>query len=190
MDATKWSPHHHWILAAHFCRDEGNIDSISLFFDIKHFCPCCVKHLIWEIILQLDLCNYRPEIKLSSLVMCGWQVLRPILHMLIKMPHIPLNWACLNIKLVQNFEGPLLTECSLDISSSQLSYWCFCFLPCHSTFFATFLNLLVNILVVFLIFIASTLVTVGFNMWCDTITENGKMPNRYAILANSVPFWI
>ncbi|XP_055496605.1 transmembrane protein 179-like [Leucoraja erinacea] len=45
------------------------------------------------------------------------------------------------------------------------------------TFFATFLNLLVNILVVFLIFIASTLVTVGFNMWCDTITENGKMPN-------------
>ncbi|XP_078262603.1 transmembrane protein 179-like isoform X1 [Rhinoraja longicauda] len=48
----------------------------------------------------------------------------------------------------------------------------------HSdTFFATVLNLLVNIFVVFLIFVASTLVTVGFNLWCEAITENGRMPN-------------
>ncbi|GCB68170.1 hypothetical protein scyTo_0010357 [Scyliorhinus torazame] len=46
-----------------------------------------------------------------------------------------------------------------------------------STFFATFLNLLVSTFVVFLIFVASTLVTVGFNMWCDAITEDGRMPN-------------
>uniref|UniRef100_A0A4W3JH56 Transmembrane protein 179a, genome duplicate A n=3 Tax=Callorhinchus milii TaxID=7868 RepID=A0A4W3JH56_CALMI len=45
------------------------------------------------------------------------------------------------------------------------------------TFFAAFLNLLVSTFVVFLIFVASTIVSVGFNMWCDAITENGSVPN-------------
>jgi len=31
---------------------------------------------------------------------------------------------------------------------------------------------------VFITFIASTIVSVGFNMWCDAITEKGSMPNR------------
>ncbi|XP_008055684.1 transmembrane protein 179 [Carlito syrichta] len=44
-----------------------------------------------------------------------------------------------------------------------------------SSFFYAFLNLLVSALVVFLVFIASTIVSVGFTMWCDAITEKGTM---------------
>nr|XP_003214353.1 PREDICTED: transmembrane protein 179 [Anolis carolinensis] len=47
----------------------------------------------------------------------------------------------------------------------------------EDSFFYAFLNLLVSAFVVFIIFIASTIVTVGFNMWCDAITEKGSMPN-------------
>ncbi|XP_067847814.1 transmembrane protein 179-like [Heptranchias perlo] len=63
---------------------------------------------------------------------------------------------------------------------SAIQAWRLLFYLCKGhddTFFATFLNLLVSTFVVFLIFVASTLVTVGFNMWCDAITENGSMPN-------------
>ncbi|XP_059814402.1 transmembrane protein 179-like isoform X1 [Hemitrygon akajei] len=63
---------------------------------------------------------------------------------------------------------------------SAIQAWRLLFYLCKGyddTFFATFLNLLVSTFVVFLIFVASTLVTVGFNMWCDAITENGRMPN-------------
>ncbi|XP_072345954.1 transmembrane protein 179 isoform X2 [Scyliorhinus torazame] len=63
---------------------------------------------------------------------------------------------------------------------SAIQAWRLLFYLCKGhddTFFATFLNLLVSTFVVFLIFIASTLVTVGFNMWCDAITEDGRMPN-------------
>ncbi|XP_048393876.1 transmembrane protein 179-like [Stegostoma tigrinum] len=63
---------------------------------------------------------------------------------------------------------------------SAVQAWRLLFYLCKGhddTFFATFLNLLVSTFVVFLIFVASTLVTVGFNMWCDAITENGRMPN-------------
>uniref|UniRef100_A0A2K5YMW4 Transmembrane protein 179 n=2 Tax=Mandrillus leucophaeus TaxID=9568 RepID=A0A2K5YMW4_MANLE len=45
--------------------------------------------------------------------------------------------------------------------------------PC--SFFSAFLNLLVSAFVVFLVFIASTIVSVGFTMWCDTITEKGTV---------------
>ncbi|XP_029453268.1 transmembrane protein 179 [Rhinatrema bivittatum] len=45
------------------------------------------------------------------------------------------------------------------------------------SFFYAFLNLLISSFVVFVIFIASTIVSVGFNMWCDAITEKGSMPN-------------
>ncbi|XP_043553488.1 transmembrane protein 179-like [Chiloscyllium plagiosum] len=63
---------------------------------------------------------------------------------------------------------------------SAIQAWRLLFYLCKGhddTFFATFLNLLVSTFVVFLIFVASTLVTVGFNMWCEAITENGRMPN-------------
>lgn len=53
------------------------------------------------------------------------------------------------------------------------------FLPFYcSSFFYAFLNLLISAFVVFITFIASTIVSVGFNMWCDAITEKGTMPNR------------
>uniref|UniRef100_UPI00398ED05D transmembrane protein 179-like n=1 Tax=Pristiophorus japonicus TaxID=55135 RepID=UPI00398ED05D len=63
---------------------------------------------------------------------------------------------------------------------SAIQAWRLLFYLCKGhddTFFATFLNLLVSTFLVFLIFVASTLVTVGFNMWCDAITENGSVPN-------------
>uniref|UniRef100_A0A2K6USV2 Transmembrane protein 179 n=1 Tax=Saimiri boliviensis boliviensis TaxID=39432 RepID=A0A2K6USV2_SAIBB len=45
------------------------------------------------------------------------------------------------------------------------------------SFFFAFLNLLVSAFVVFLVFIASTIVSVGFTMWCDAITEKGTVPH-------------
>ncbi|XP_006839553.1 PREDICTED: transmembrane protein 179 [Chrysochloris asiatica] len=47
----------------------------------------------------------------------------------------------------------------------------------EDSFFYAFLNLLVSALVVFLVFIASTIVSVGFTMWCDVITEKGTLPH-------------
>ncbi|KAI2573007.1 transmembrane protein 179, partial [Homo sapiens] len=47
----------------------------------------------------------------------------------------------------------------------------------EGSFFSAFLNLLVSAFVVFLVFIASTIVSVGFTMWCDTITEKGTVPH-------------
>ncbi|KAM4664154.1 transmembrane protein 179 [Discoglossus pictus] len=47
----------------------------------------------------------------------------------------------------------------------------------EDSFFYAFLNLLISSFVVFLIFIASTIVSVGFNMWCDAITEKGSLPS-------------
>lgn len=35
-------------------------------------------------------------------------------------------------------------------------------------------------LVVFLVFIASTIVSVGFTMWCDAVTEKGTVAHRCA----------
>lgn len=63
---------------------------------------------------------------------------------------------------------------TLDGSLSALSW------PHCSTFFYAFLNLLFSAFVVFLVFIASTIVSVGFTMWCDAITEKGTVPHRYA----------
>ncbi|XP_042527554.1 transmembrane protein 179 [Dipodomys spectabilis] len=47
----------------------------------------------------------------------------------------------------------------------------------RGSFFYAFLSLLVSALVVVLVFIASTIVSVGFTMWCDTITEKGTVPH-------------
>ncbi|XP_049467929.1 transmembrane protein 179 [Panthera uncia] len=46
---------------------------------------------------------------------------------------------------------------------------------CPVSFLYAFLNLLVSASVVFLVFIASTIVSVGFTMWCDAITEKGTV---------------
>ncbi|KAF6352599.1 transmembrane protein 179 [Rhinolophus ferrumequinum] len=46
-----------------------------------------------------------------------------------------------------------------------------------SSFLYAFLNLLVSAFVVFLVFIASTIVSVGFTMWCDAVTEKGTVPH-------------
>lgn len=51
----------------------------------------------------------------------------------------------------------------------------------RSSFLYAFLNLLVSASVVFLVFIASTIVSVGFTMWCDAITEKGTVPHRCAL---------
>ena len=49
-----------------------------------------------------------------------------------------------------------------------------------SSFLHAFLSLLVSAFVVFLVFIASTIVSVGFTAWCDAITEKGAVSRRCA----------
>ncbi|OCT64924.1 transmembrane protein 179 [Xenopus laevis] len=67
----------------------------------------------------------------------------------------------------------------LSLLASAVQAWRSLYFLCkgheHSFFYA-FLNLLISSFVVFLIFIASTIVSVGFNMWCDAITEKGSLP--------------
>ncbi|XP_018411916.1 PREDICTED: transmembrane protein 179 [Nanorana parkeri] len=68
----------------------------------------------------------------------------------------------------------------LSLLVSAVQAWRSLFLLCKGhddSFFYAFLNLLISSFVVFVIFIASTIVSVGFNMWCDAITEKGSMPN-------------
>lgn len=60
---------------------------------------------------------------------------------------------------------------------ATLPHCAFPVLGCRSFLYA-FLNLLVSALVVFLVFIASTIVSVGFTMWCDAVTEKGTVPHR------------
>ncbi|XP_036131614.1 transmembrane protein 179 [Molossus molossus] len=52
----------------------------------------------------------------------------------------------------------------------------------EGSFLSAFLNLLVSAFVVFLVFIASTIVSVGFTMWCDAVTEKGTVPHSCAEL--------
>lgn len=49
----------------------------------------------------------------------------------------------------------------------------------RSSIFNAFLNLLISSLVVFTVFLSSTIVSVGFNLWCDAVTEGGTMPSRW-----------
>uniref|UniRef100_A0A8C8ZJA8 Transmembrane protein 179 n=1 Tax=Prolemur simus TaxID=1328070 RepID=A0A8C8ZJA8_PROSS len=58
--------------------------------------------------------------------------------------------------------------------------WRALFLLCkghESSSFHAFLSLLVSACVVFLVFIAGTIVSVGFTLWCDTVTEKGTVPH-------------
>nr|XP_056708035.1 transmembrane protein 179 [Euleptes europaea] len=66
---------------------------------------------------------------------------------------------------------------SLLLAAAQAGRTLFLLCKGHDdSFFYAFLNLLISAFVVFIIFIASTIVTVGFKMWCDTITDKGSMP--------------
>ncbi|XP_017516352.3 transmembrane protein 179 isoform X2 [Manis javanica] len=47
----------------------------------------------------------------------------------------------------------------------------------EGSFLYASLSLLVGALAVFLIFIAGTVVSVGFTMWCDAVTEKGAVPH-------------
>ncbi|NXR12793.1 T179A protein, partial [Semnornis frantzii] len=68
----------------------------------------------------------------------------------------------------------------LSLLLATVQAWRTLFFLCkghEDSFFYAFLNLLISAFVVFITFIASTIVSVGFNMWCDAITEKGTMPN-------------
>ncbi|NWI46687.1 T179A protein, partial [Picathartes gymnocephalus] len=68
----------------------------------------------------------------------------------------------------------------LSLLLATVQAWRTLFFLCkghEDSFFYAFLNLLISAFVVFITFIASTIVSVGFNMWCDAITEKGSMPN-------------
>ncbi|XP_023658170.1 transmembrane protein 179 [Paramormyrops kingsleyae] len=65
---------------------------------------------------------------------------------------------------------------SLILSAVQA--WRLLFFLCKGhddSIFNAFLNLLVSSLVVFVVFVACTIISVGFNLWCDAITESGSM---------------
>ncbi|XP_016041559.1 transmembrane protein 179 [Erinaceus europaeus] len=58
--------------------------------------------------------------------------------------------------------------------------WRALFLLCrglHGTLLQALLTLLASASVVFVVFIASTIVSVGFTMWCDAVTEKGTVPH-------------
>ncbi|KAK0143326.1 Transmembrane protein 179 [Merluccius polli] len=76
--------------------------------------------------------------------------------------------------------GTAAAIASLVLSAVQA--WRLLFLLCKGhddSIFNAFLNLLISSLVVFTVFLSSTIITVGFNLWCDSITEGGSMPSRY-----------
>ncbi|XP_061650949.1 transmembrane protein 179 isoform X1 [Phyllopteryx taeniolatus] len=67
---------------------------------------------------------------------------------------------------------------SLILSAVQA--WRLLFFLCKGhddTSFNAFLNLLISSSVVFTVFLSSTMVSVGFNLWCDSITEGGALPS-------------
>ncbi|KFP63633.1 Transmembrane protein 179 [Cariama cristata] len=76
--------------------------------------------------------------------------------------------------------GPAAVTGLLSLLLATVQAWRTLFFLCkghEDSFFYAFLNLLISAFVVFITFIASTIVSVGFNMWCDAITEKGSMPN-------------
>ncbi|XP_054423661.1 transmembrane protein 179 [Pteronotus mesoamericanus] len=86
---------------------------------------------------------------------------------------------------VQEWGPP--AACRFSLLASLLSLlvaaahaWRTLFFLCQGyegSFLYATLNLLVNAFVVFLVFIASTIVSVGFSLWCDAVTEKGAMPH-------------
>ncbi|CAL8272754.1 unnamed protein product [Merluccius merluccius] len=87
------------------------------------------------------------------------------------------------------------TSCSFSTAAATASLvlaavqaWRLLFLLCKGhddSIFNAFLNLLISSLVVFTVFLSSTIITVGFNLWCDSITEGGSMPSSCEDLQDS-----
>ncbi|XP_037020151.2 transmembrane protein 179 [Artibeus jamaicensis] len=85
---------------------------------------------------------------------------------------------------VQQWGPPAACRFSLLISLLSLVVaaghaWRTLFFLCkgyEGSFLYSLLNLLVNAFVVFLVFISSTIVSVGFTLWCDAVTERGTVP--------------
>ncbi|XP_037357926.1 transmembrane protein 179 [Talpa occidentalis] len=74
--------------------------------------------------------------------------------------------------------GLLASLLSLLLAAAHA--WRSLFLLCRGhegSFLYAFLSLLASACVLFLVFIASTLVSVGFAMWCDAVTEKGSVPH-------------
>lgn len=65
------------------------------------------------------------------------------------------------------------------IQSDRLLFQSFSVSSECSSLFNAFLNLLISSLVVFTVFLSSTIISVGFNLWCEAITEGGTMPRRW-----------
>ncbi|KAG7461226.1 hypothetical protein MATL_G00207850 [Megalops atlanticus] len=68
----------------------------------------------------------------------------------------------------------------MSLIPAAVQAWRMLFLLCKGhddSFFHAFLNLLASIFVVFMVFVASTITSVGFNLWCDAVTEGGTMPS-------------
>uniref|UniRef100_A0A8B9IHP3 T179A protein n=1 Tax=Anser cygnoides TaxID=8845 RepID=A0A8B9IHP3_ANSCY len=81
----------------------------------------------------------------------------------------------------------------LSLLLATVQAWRTLFFLCkghEDSFFYAFLNLLISAFVVFITFIASTIVSVGFNMWCDAITEKGSMPNRLVLKNTFSSFYL
>ncbi|KAJ8409059.1 hypothetical protein AAFF_G00240800 [Aldrovandia affinis] len=67
---------------------------------------------------------------------------------------------------------------SLVLSAVQA--WRIFFLLCKGhddSFFNAFINLLASSFLLFVVFVASTITSVGFNLWCDAVTVGGTMPS-------------
>ncbi|XP_048339227.1 transmembrane protein 179 [Sphaerodactylus townsendi] len=67
----------------------------------------------------------------------------------------------------------------LSLLLAAVQAWRSLFLLCkgyEDSFFYAFLNLLISAFVMFLVFIASTIVSVGFKMWCSALTDQGSLP--------------
>ncbi|KAI1897935.1 hypothetical protein AGOR_G00088410 [Albula goreensis] len=45
------------------------------------------------------------------------------------------------------------------------------------SYFGAFVNLLASLFLLFTGFVASTITSVGFNLWCDSVTDGGTMPS-------------
>ncbi|XP_028845108.1 transmembrane protein 179 [Denticeps clupeoides] len=65
---------------------------------------------------------------------------------------------------------------SLVLSAVQV--WRLLFFLCKGhddSIFNSFLNLLISSFAVFVVFLSSTIISVGFNLWCDALTESGTL---------------
>ncbi|XP_036608044.1 transmembrane protein 179 [Trichosurus vulpecula] len=86
---------------------------------------------------------------------------------------------------VQEWGSPAACHYSLLAALLSLSVaiglaWRSLYLLCKGfdeTCLESFAALMLNIFILFVVFIACTIISVGFDMWCDAITEKGRVSN-------------